>query len=312
MKVAVVFCKQESDFVKELLGKMAEKKVPAVGYHIGKNWEQLDGEELTYHLQQISHFVILANHDLQKTRWLAYVIGCAVGKSAPVYLHAEGLTAQEIRANVPKYVTNHTVFTDFPEMLEELEQELNIDTLMQQIEFSRDELTSMGFALTEEAMVSAVLQGNLEAVRHFIQIGFSADTIDNAGVPVLNLAARGKMHQIMQLLLDNGADINKTGEDRKTSALMESAVLGDSTGVSMLIQYGPEPDLQSASGQTALMMAVGEGNIKIAMQLLDYGAKSDPVDALGMSAYKYAKLFNHTVLIEKMESLMDEQPENLE
>jgi hypothetical protein len=88
---------------------------------------------------------------------------------------------------------------------------------------------------------------------------------------------------------------------------MDAAVAGELPLVDALLDAGAEVNLQSKNGQTALMLAVGEGQAESVRELLDRGAEIRIKDNLGMTAMKYAELFKYPAII-KM--LTETQKEN--
>jgi hypothetical protein len=56
-------------------------------------------------------------------------------------------------------------------------------------------------------------------------------------------------------------------------------------------------NIQSKNGQTALMMAVGEGYSEIAKEFFREGIDLSIIDHLGMTAEKYARLFKYDDII---------------
>jgi hypothetical protein len=67
---------------------------------------------------------------------------------------------------------------------------------------------------------------------------------------------------IVELLLDRGADINLQNEKGFT-ALMHALINGDTEIVKLLIDRGADIDLQNMYGETALDIAITKGNQKI-------------------------------------------------
>ncbi|HUX13188.1 MAG TPA: ankyrin repeat domain-containing protein [Spirochaetia bacterium] len=164
----------------------------------------------------------------------------------------------------------------------------------QMIEQAREELQTRGLGIAEVVFAACVAEGDASATEDFMRMGFSPDSRDNRGVPVLSLAIRGRHRDLVENLLRRGADVNAVSQDRGNTPLMEAAVCGDSETVTHLLDSTADPNLQSKNGQTALMLAVGEGFTDVAKTLLERGAATEPVDQLGMTAGKYARLFGRT------------------
>jgi len=96
--------------------------------------------------------------------------------------------------------------------------------------------------------------------------------------------------EVLDWLLDAGADVDATSDDRRT-ALMWAAgqPLRGEEKLRLLIERGASLELQDTQGRTALHFAVGNGPNKTRL-LLDAGADPRAEDGAGRSAYHYAVL----------------------
>jgi ankyrin repeat protein len=139
-------------------------------------------------------------------------------------------------------------------------------------------------------------------VGNFLRIGYSPDTANAQGVPIVCVATRNGHKKIVELLLERGADVNVLSQDRGNSPLMEAAVRGDDLSVRRFLEAGANPNLVSKSGQTALMLAIGEGHKEIVRVLIEYRADLAIKDSLGMTARKYAEIFRHEEIVAQLEA----------
>ncbi len=98
--------------------------------------------------------------------------------------------------------------------------------------------------------------------------------------------------QIMNILLDNKADIDFAASDGRTP-LIAAAMCADQKQayekVSLLLERGAKPDMVKHGGETALMLAAGRGNEKVAELLIDRGADVNLKNGAGESAGSYAQ-----------------------
>lgn len=157
---------------------------------------------------------------------------------------------------------------------------------------ARDTLLRMGVPVNEKSMAQCVYEGCLQEVLFFLAAGYSPDTRNETGVPLICIAARGGNREILRFLLLAGAEVNLLANDRGTSAIIDGTIGKHYEVVVDLIKAGAETNIQSIAGQTALIIAVGAGDEKIVEALLKSGADPDIQDNMGVSARKYAKLFN--------------------
>jgi hypothetical protein len=167
---------------------------------------------------------------------------------------------------------------------------------------AQDTLLRMGVPVTGEALAQCAADDRVQEVSLFLAAGFSPDTRDKAGVPMINIAARNGSREVLKLLIQSGAEINLTADDRGSSALIDSAIGRYVDLVSDLIESGADVDIQSKDGQTALVMAVGADDEVVTEALLKAGANPDLSDSLGVSARKYANLFHNGSMLALFET----------
>ena len=165
------------------------------------------------------------------------------------------------------------------------------------IQQAREALLERGIPCAAVSLGQCIGEKNLEAVKLFLQAGFSPDTQDKAGVPLICLAARAGDRKITALLLESGASVNLPAGDRGGGALIDAA-LGKHTDIlGDLLKAGADPNARSKDGQSALIIAVGLNDEPTVELLLKSGANVDDPDSLGVSARKYAALFNRPGMV---------------
>ena len=116
------------------------------------------------------------------------------------------------------------------------------------------------------------------------------DTRDDRGEGALHILARGRDNVWLGFLLGKGANPNlqtNSGE----SPLLLAARIGWLEGADRLLRSGAKPDLANRLGETPLIVAVQARQLPMARRLLEAGANPDKRDnASGRSARDYAKL----------------------
>lgn len=85
-------------------------------------------------------------------------------------------------------------------------------------------------------------------------------------VQPLHSAVAGRNHQIIESLLQNGADVNAKQQQGYT-ALHSAAHHGDMRLAKMLLQYGANPLMKLDDGQTPIDMAQNAGHLELAAML---------------------------------------------
>ena len=163
---------------------------------------------------------------------------------------------------------------------------------------AQETLLKMGIPVTAESLSNCAGEGNIKEVSLFLAAGFSPDTRNKAGVPLLHNAARNGNQEILKYLISAGAQLNLQADDRGSSALIDAAMANKHKLVKDLIKAGANLDIKSKDGQTALILAVGSGEEKIVEALLKAGADPDITDSLGASARTYAMLFRKAEIVD--------------
>jgi len=162
---------------------------------------------------------------------------------------------------------------------------------------AREALLNMGVSVNEKSMVDCVNEGQVKEVSLFLDAGFSPDTGDKNGVPLLCLCARKGNLEMLQLLLRSGANVDQQAEDRRCSAVLDATMGKYKDIVKVLIEAGADVNIQSKDGQTALIVAAGSGDDETVEMLYKAGADPDLKDCLGSSARKYATLFGRSAML---------------
>jgi ankyrin repeat protein len=115
----------------------------------------------------------------------------------------------------------------------------------------------------------AVLRGDIERVRNFIDREVSLNSKRNRGMTPLHLAAMGGQRELVELLLDNGADIDFYTEASETP-LHQAVRSNHQDIVELLIDRGAKTDCIGKIG-TPLNLAIYENNLAMVQLLINKG-----------------------------------------
>jgi hypothetical protein len=237
--------------------------------------------------------------------WFAFAAGFAQGAHLPFLLYSEkALSLSPGLAKPPVQFRNEADFSAY------LEREALEWVREYSIQQARKTLLEQGIPVNADSLGHCIGEQNLEAVKLFLQAGFSPDTLDKAGVPLLCLAARSGSREIVALLLKSGASVNSPAGDRGGAAIIDAAlgkytdILGD------LLEAGADPNAKSKDGQSALIIAVGLNDEAAVELLLKAGANADDPDNLGVSARKYTALFNRPGMVKLFQAYAPPVPED--
>jgi len=241
--------------------------------------------------------------------WLDFLAGFACGSRIPFLVYGN---EAEIGIK-PAIVFSFTAFRAEEALKKYLlaEEEAYLEKAEAMVAVkAREKLLEEGIPLTDESLALCTAENRVKEVSLFFTGGFSPDTRNKTGVPLLCIAARGGNREVLRFLLSSGANPDLQSGDRNSTALIDSVMGNHEEQVTDLVKAGADLNLRTKDGQTAIVLAVGTGNERIAETLLEAGADADIADNLGVSARKYAALFgkkNITALIEKHTPLKEAQ-----
>jgi len=317
LKVGVFFRNAPRNQVEKILLGLRENSIAATAYRMGSTWRELNGSEIDQHFAAITHVVLFTwvrtpaensiTSDLRAednvppeyeyaSSWLAFLSGYSIGRAVPTYL----LT--NVDTMPPPFLTGLSRMQTTDELLSELAQQRVLFEQSSIVEQARFELAEEGIGLNDDNLASCVATGDETAVRNFLRMGFSPNTANSNGVPLLSLAVRRRHSSLVRLLIDEGARVNSLAEDRGTSPLMEAAGHGELPYVRLLLERGADLHQQSKTMQNALILAASEGHADVVAELIKYGPNLDAVDSLGMTALGYAKLFGYKDMAANLEN----------
>ena len=101
----------------------------------------------------------------------------------------------------------------------------------------------------------------------------------------------------VQLLLENGAEVDAVATDSGCTSLHYAASLGHVDLCELLVRYGADPDAQTARLETPLHLAVASGHSDVVALLLKYHARLDIRDTNGMTPLQQAETVNKREIV---------------
>jgi hypothetical protein len=125
-------------------------------------------------------------------------------------------------------------------------------------------------------LICAIEQKKAEIVKILLDRGADLEKRDEFGSTPLMSAASGSM-EIIQLLLDKGADVNGRGTGFRNgwTPFMEAAAVGNVEAMKLLLERGADMEARTAEGSTALTIAAYNGRQAAATWLVGQGANLD-------------------------------------
>jgi hypothetical protein len=224
--------------------------------------------------------------------WAFFAAGFAAGAALPLVYYGLDLAAIH-----PSFPPARFVIKNEDDFIAYLEKEQQEWSRRESYEQAKADLLDMGIPFNQESLGQCITERKSRAAALFLKAGFSPDTRDKAGVPLLCLAARAGDRNILSMLLDAGASVNLRAGDRGGSALIDGALGKYRDIMAVLLAAGADVIMKSKDGQSALIIAVGLNDEVSAEMLLKAGADPDDPDHLGASARKYAALFNKPSMV---------------
>lgn len=122
---------------------------------------------------------------------------------------------------------------------------------------------------------------------------------DNEGSSPLYYSASIGLLDVVQFLLDEGADVNTTNENGAT-ALTVAARYGHEPVVQLLLEHKADINWGDELGRTALHAAVGSESVAITRLLLQHNADPDVFDAYGNTALHSAAVWGHESIVQTL------------
>lgn len=163
---------------------------------------------------------------------------------------------------------------------------------------SKHSLLNKGIPFTSDCFANYIAKNKEEIINEFLCAGMGVNVRDDTGTPMLNVACRNDNFEIVEQLLDLGAELNAVSEDRGYTAVMDAIWRGNEKITKYLISKGADLNTINKEGQTNLILAVGADRLNLVKLLAENGADPDVKDMMGMSAYNYATLFRKEKMVE--------------
>ena len=287
MKVFIICLEEEKEKALQLVTLLEKTSISSDTHLIKTRDEGLKA------IENFSHVAVLSPLG---PGWIDFLAGFFCGSHTPIFVY--GNQAVE---SIPEVFAFCFKFLFTEEQLNEyITGEYEVfkkNEAAAETNHARQALLDRGIPTTNDSLVQCVAEDKADEVALFFAAGFSPDTKDKKGIPLICIASRNGHLDTLKLLLRSGAQVNLIAEDRGSNALFDSALGRNKDIVEVLIEAGADMNIQSKDGQTALVVVVGTGDEDIVEMLVKAGANPDIKDALGVSARKYASIFDNKKML---------------
>ncbi|EMD92284.1 hypothetical protein COCHEDRAFT_1134609 [Bipolaris maydis C5] len=142
-------------------------------------------------------------------------------------------------------------------------------------------------------LLVAVEQGNYEVIEMLLDKGANVNAQGGQYGNTLQAALARNHEEIAMLLLDKGADVNAKGGGRYSNALQAASALGYKEIAMLLLDKGADVNAQGGYYGNALQAALAYSHKEIAMLLLDKGADVNAQGGQHGNALQAALARNH-------------------
>jgi uncharacterized protein len=152
-----------------------------------------------------------------------------------------------------------------------------------------------------QELVEAARFGQIERVRQMLATdGTLVDRADLSGNTALMFAAKQGFAEIVEFLLQQGADPNRAGGKFAVTPLMLAASAGHVTIAQRLLAAGAEAKTANTDGSTALMAATLAGSPETVTLLLAAGAEVNAIDRDGDTPLNIAIIKNQSAIVRQL------------
>jgi ankyrin repeat protein len=139
------------------------------------------------------------------------------------------------------------------------------------------------------SLEQAITRAHSDTIMSLIPHGVDINARNIRGHAPIHLATAMDNSDVVQLLLENGADVNVVGTDSGCTSLHYAASFGYVNLCELLVRYGADTDAQTVKLETPLHLAIANGHREVVEILLKYSARLDIRDKNGMTPLQQAE-----------------------
>jgi ankyrin repeat protein len=157
-----------------------------------------------------------------------------------------------------------------------------------------------------DVMNSQLFRGHTNTIKNPISQRKDINARNIRGQTPLHLASAEGNNNAVQLLLENGAEVDAVATNSGCTSLHYAASLGHVDLCELLVRYGADTDAQTARLGTPLHLAVSRGHPEVVALLLKYRARLDIRDKNDMTPLQQAENAKHREIVTLIKQYLSE------
>ena len=169
----------------------------------------------------------------------------------------------------------------------------------------RRSVAARGFAAVQRrlvgrtALIKAAGKGDIGRVKTLLDLNVNTEMKDQLGRTALHWAAERRDKDVVELLLEYGADIAAKRDDGSTVLLLlhSSAYGGQWEVVKWLVEHGADVTAKGDGGSTVLHQAANGGHLEVVKWLVEHGADVAAKDNNGSTVLHWAADWGHLEVV---------------
>ncbi len=158
-------------------------------------------------------------------------------------------------------------------------------------------LIKHGADVTSDVVIKAATVGNESMLRLLLMNVADPNTLDESKRTPLSGAIRTRHQQVVELLLNAGADMEHCQNLDSRSILGEAAKEGSTACLDLLLHYGADLESRDILGYTPVIWAAKEGHPLEVSLLLSKGAELESKDVQGYTSLSWAAENGHEAVV---------------
>jgi ankyrin repeat protein len=164
---------------------------------------------------------------------------------------------------------------------------------------ARTELEKRGIEYSESSFVECAKKGDIDAVKLFLDGGMNINAANKRGQTALIRAAEYQRVEVVTMLLEKGAVVDKVGGRYARTPLMEAAGTGNCDIIKHLADKGANINAKDHESTTPIFFACMYGHADAVRLLIELGADVNAQAAgLGRTPMSLAETNGHTEIVQ--------------